>query len=139
MTNDKTIEYDEFGRQYLFSEHLQDGNGDSKNIDQGSPPIQCNKENANLISSLCQDGQHRPVLDIDFPVRLIPSTTPGHFHLYVDIPMTWEKQCTLMLAMENAGILQFGYRKYSESRGMSLVRPPWVKKPEKLDKTTTTE
>ena len=74
---------------------------------------------------------HRPVLDIDYPVRLVESTTKGHFHLYIDVPMTWQKQCDLMLAMEHAGILQYGYRKWSEQRGQSFVRPPWIRKPEK--------
>lgn len=123
-------EFDEFGRGYYFSESL-DLKGNSDKLDHGDIPEPCSKEEANLIGSACRDGKHRPVLDIDFPVRLVPSTTAGHFHLYVDVPMTWEKQCILMAAMEKAGIVQKGYRKWSVERGMSFVRPPWVKKPEK--------
>ena len=36
-------------------------------------------------------GMHRPILDIDLPAALIPSSTPGHYHLYIDKPMEWDR------------------------------------------------
>lgn len=120
--------HDEFGRAFYFSEHL-DGGGNSEEIDQGDEPQPCTRDKANLLSSKCRDNSHMPVLDIDFPVRLIESSTKGHFHLYIDVKMTWTQQCVLMAAMENAGIMQPGFRHFSERRGMSFCRPEWVKKP----------
>jgi len=86
------------------------------------------KENANLISSECADGLHRPVLDFDFPVRYVASTTPGHGHLYIDRPMTWERYEKLLQTMEECGLLEPGYVTASIERKATFVRPEWVKK-----------
>ena len=50
-------------------------------------------DQANVVSSL-QSGtepgsraQHYPVLDLDLPAVLVPSSTPGHSHLYIDLPI----------------------------------------------------
>lgn len=72
--------------------------------------------------------QHRPVLDIDLPAQLIPSSTPGHFHLYIDKPMSWATYVCLLRALEEAGIIEPGYTRASERRGYSAVRMPWVRK-----------
>ena len=50
-----------------------------------------NVQHAHMVTSLDPDTmQHRPILDLDFPAALVPSTTPGHFHLYLDKPMAEE-------------------------------------------------
>ena len=71
---------------------------------------------------------HRPMLDLDFPATLIPSTTEGHFHLYLDKPMTWRKYKRLLRALGEAGIIEHGYMQASLERGYSSLRLPWVKK-----------
>lgn len=71
---------------------------------------------------------HRPVLDIDFPVHVIPSTTPGHYHLYLDIPMSWETYSELLIALAKAGVIEHGYESASKRRGFTAVRVPWVEK-----------
>lgn len=71
---------------------------------------------------------HRPILDIDFPAALIPSTTPGHFHLYLDKPMGWSKYSALLGALATAGIVEQGYAGASLEREYTSVRLPWVKK-----------
>lgn len=121
---------DEFGRRYHFAEKL-DQAGDSKELDHGCNPVICDAGNANLLGSMRDDGMHCPVIDIDIPCRYVPSTTPGHGHLYIDHPMTWKSFKAIMRAMENAGVVQSGYRKYSEQRGQAFVRPQWVKKPKR--------
>lgn len=123
------IETDEHGRIFYKSESL-DEFGNSDEIDHGDDPQPCTKDEANIVSSRTINGKHKPVIDIDFPVRLIESSTPGHFHLYIDVEMTWKQQVKLMDAMEEAGIVQKGFNKFSQLRGMSFVRPPWVKKKE---------
>lgn len=123
-------EYDEFGRQYRYQESL-DTKGDSGTFDEDDNrwAESSSKEDANLISSYCKDGMHRPVLDFDVPARLIPSSTPGHSHLYIDKPMTWEQYEHLLIVMVDAGILEPGYVGASINHSASHVRPPWVKKP----------
>ena len=71
---------------------------------------------------------HRPVLDLDFPAQLIPSSTPGHFHLYLDVKIPWRKYMKMLKAMEKAGVLEPGYVRAAHDRGFSGVRLPWIKK-----------
>lgn len=88
-------------------------------------------DDAEVVSSLDLDAYlHRPVLDIDFPAALIPSSTPGHHHLYIDKPMTLKQYENLIWALVDAGIIESGYASASTERGYTSVRLPWVKKPE---------
>lgn len=73
---------------------------------------------------------HRPVLDIDFPAQLIPSSTPGHFHLYLDREIEHKKYLRLLDALVECGLIEEGYCNASQDRGYTAVRLPWVKKPE---------
>lgn len=82
------------------------------------------RDKAILIGSLCEDGRHAPVLDIDFSAQLIPSTMPGHFHLYLDKKMSWEKYKELLAALYEAGIIQRGFYEMSLARGKSMVLLP---------------
>lgn len=74
------------------------------------------------------ENVHRPVLDIDFPVKLVPSSTEGHFHLYLDKEMPWSTYKNLLNALAAAGIIEKGYAAASIARGYSTVRLPWEKK-----------
>jgi hypothetical protein len=71
---------------------------------------------------------HRPVLDIDFPVAVIPSTTPGHGHLYIDKLLTWREYEKLLNVLAEVGIIERGYADASIEREHTAVRLPWVKK-----------
>lgn len=73
-------------------------------------------------------GTHAPVLDIDMPAYLIPSSTPGHSHLYIDHPMSWRAYKQLLKALAKAGILEKGYVKASIRRKHTAVRVPWRQK-----------
>lgn len=92
---------------------------------------QAEKEEPNLYTSrvLNSDGTvnpelHAPVLDFDYPIKLIPSRTPGHFHLYIDKHVPWEKYKNLLKAMAEAGIIEGGYADASIRAGFSAVRIP---------------
>lgn len=74
---------------------------------------------------------HRPILDIDFAAELIPSTTDGHFHLYLDRPMTWKQYKRLLNVMAEVGVIEHGYAQASIERGYSSTRLPWIKKESK--------
>lgn len=74
--------------------------------------------------------RHKVVLDIDVPAKLVPSSTPGHSHLYIDAEMSWEHYSAILIALGAAGVLEEGYVKASLSRKHTAVRLPWVKKPD---------
>jgi hypothetical protein len=71
---------------------------------------------------------HRPVLDLDLPAQLIPSSTPGHFHLYLDREVEHEPYMRLLDALADCGLIEDGYRNASRDRGYTAVRLPWVTK-----------
>jgi hypothetical protein len=122
--------YDEVGRAYYNAPHM-DLKGKSSGEDgheDGEVRNPATKETANLISSLCQDGQHRPVMDFDIPARYVASTTPGHGHLYIDKPLSWDQYQKVLNVLGEVGILEAGYVGAAIRRGASFVRPEWVKK-----------
>jgi len=73
-------------------------------------------------------GWHCPVLDLDVRHHLIPSSTDGHAHLYLEVPMTWRRYKRFLKICEFVGILEKGYVKSSIKRRYSAVRVPWLKK-----------
>lgn len=86
-------------------------------------------EDANLVSSMWRGSDHHMVvLDIDIPAALIPSSTPGHSHLYIKSAMPWDVYTRLLDALADAGILETGYVAASKKRGFTGVRVPWVTK-----------
>lgn len=88
-----------------------------------------NIQAANIITSeVVGSEMHRPVLDIDMPVKLIPSSTEGHFHLLIDKEVSWDDYMRLLWVMADIGIVEEGYASASQERGYTAVRLPWVKK-----------
>jgi hypothetical protein len=114
---------------------------DAKNIARRPAP----EAEANLISSLCDDGQHMPVLDVDNmsekqgldkltghgfrldEMRTVASSTPGHFHVYIDRPMPWEEYESLLMAI-SLDVIEPGYARASLERKATFVRKPEVRK-----------
>jgi hypothetical protein len=83
---------------------------------------------ANLISSLREDGSHAVTLDLDHHAELIPSSTEGHYHLYIDVPMEWWRYKLLLRVLAFCGVIEKGYAKASINKGGSFLRLPWIKK-----------
>lgn len=85
---------------------------------------------ANVITSMVAEDvtKHKFVVDVDFPVTVIESSTPGHSHLYIDFTMEKDVYFELLAAMVKAGLVEEGYVGASESRGFTSLRLPWVKK-----------
>lgn len=71
---------------------------------------------------------HSLVLDIDVPARLVPSSTPGHSHLFVDVATSWEAVRGVLDALVAAGVIEPGYRNACVERGHTAVRLPWRRK-----------
>lgn len=96
------------------------------------PAVVAHIDEANLIASRVQGDPygdtHKVVIDLDMPAQLIPSSTPGHFHLLIDAAMPWSAYLDLLRAMMRCGLLEPGYVSASEERGYTAVRLPWVRK-----------
>lgn len=84
-----------------------------------------NMDDANLVASKTTDGKHAPVIDLDFPCRLIRSRSDGNYHLYLDRETTWWRFRLVLWAMKVAGFVQPGYYRASVRRGMTFVRWNW--------------
>jgi hypothetical protein len=84
---------------------------------------------ANAISSeIVGSSLHAPVLDIDFEARLVPSSTPGHYHLYLDRAVAWPAYEKVLRALAEAGLQEEGYVSASIDRRATFVRKPGVVK-----------
>lgn len=75
------------------------------------------------------DPVHALLIDLDIPAWLVPSSTPGHSHLYVDVAIQQSAYFRLLDALADAGVIQRGYADSSKARGGTALRLPWIKKP----------
>lgn len=91
-------------------------------------------EHADVINSLVAMPPgfpiryHKVLLDIDISAKLIPSSTEGHSHLYIDQMIEEETYFKLLDLLADCGIIQSGYAGASKARGHTSLRLPWVKK-----------
>ena len=88
---------------------------------------------AQYVGSLIIDDPNHPIhhtvmLDLDYPVTLVESTSTGHYHLYIDKPVPWPQYKRLLTALWKAGLIETGYYKQARELGQTFLRPPWVKK-----------
>lgn len=100
---------------------------------------------ANVVSSLLKPNEveeflgfdqqrHVLALDIDVPAHLVQSSTPGHSHLYIEVPdgIPHHRYMALLSALADAKIIEDGYARISIKRGRTDLRLPWVRKGDKL-------
>jgi hypothetical protein len=83
---------------------------------------------ANLVSSRLVTGKHAPALDLDIPHEYVPSSTPGHGHLYINVELPWWKYRVLLWALKLCGIIEKGFYNSSVKRKQSMLRLPGTKK-----------
>lgn len=72
--------------------------------------------------------RHVVAIDIDHQAWLIPSSTEGHSHLYIDHAMPEDLYFDLLNVLARCGIIEHGYAEVSKKRGHSDLRLPWVSK-----------
>lgn len=127
----RTFRKAKFASDYWGSAHIKDpvvelseANVVCSDIDGTVTHHQCQIHNCPLNIA----AVHKPVLDIDVPVMLIPSSTEGHSHLYIDKSVSWDAYCKLLDALVECGIVERGYVQAAKNRGFTSVRLPWVKK-----------
>lgn len=75
-----------------------------------------------------EERLHAPALDLDFPCVLVPSSTKGHFHLYLNKPVPWSAYLKVLDAMVEAGLVEEGYVNAARRRGATHLRLPHIKK-----------
>lgn len=85
-------------------------------------------DNPNLVSSLTTKGKQMPIIDLDFPHHIVKSTTDGHHHLYIDVPMSKWRWLVLMFGLYVSGVVELGYFVWSLRRGANFVRIDGVRK-----------
>ena len=90
-------------------------------------------DGANCVSSRLADDlfggpKHAVILDLDIPAYLVPSSTPGHSHLYIDRVLLEKDYYELLDALAKAGVVEPGYVTASKRKGGTHLRLPWVKK-----------
>jgi hypothetical protein len=72
---------------------------------------------------------HKVVIDLDLDAKLVPSSTPGHHHLFINKPMRWDQLVRLLCVLAEVGILEPGYVSACIAQGHTSVRLPHVRKP----------
>lgn len=93
---------DDYGRTYPTETLVADPDGD-------------------LVTSRLADEVHLPLIDLDLPVALTPSKTPGHSHLVIDCPMTWRRYKRLLRALVRAGLVEKSWYRLVRSRRQALL------------------
>jgi hypothetical protein len=122
------------GQALARTDFSNSANGDYGNDHEGVADL----ADANLITSIVDAGplshlgrdcaDHKVVIDVDLPVTMIESSTPGHCHLFIDKAMDWPTYLALLEALAAAGIIEPGYLNAARRRGHTAVRLPWVRK-----------
>jgi hypothetical protein len=93
-------------------------------------------EQANVISSQWhtdpwnnEDNDiHKVFLDLDCEHWYVPSSTPGHGHLYINVNMRRKDLDWLMGQLYRFGIVSSGWKGQLENRQANTFRLPWIKK-----------
>ncbi len=88
-----------------------------------TPPTDANPETEHVLA-----------LDIDLPMRVVPSTHPGRGHLWINKLMPWDDVLKVLAVLVEVGVVSESYRQHSVSRGYTCLRPAFVdKKPWSTD------
>lgn len=83
---------------------------------------------ANLISSKKANGKHVLFLDLDQNNKVVPSSTHGHTHIYVDTDLDLAALKEIVDVLAKHGIVQEGIKRQLDEYGFLTLRPPGVVK-----------
>lgn len=92
-----------------------------------------NWEEADAISSAYRDdthlkGRHALLLDLDVEHVYVPSSTPYHGHLILNVELDKADMLEVLEVLRKHNILQPGYVSAARARGAAWLRTPWTKK-----------
>lgn len=120
--------FDQHGRHLAYSPTLtkvKHGNDDSGKKASPFHLVMDPDDEPNLVTSKTRWGTHRPILDLDFACRLIPSQTPGKFHLYMDgIEVSEDDWRNVLDALADANIIQRKWADNINTNGAVALRLP---------------
>lgn len=97
-----------------------------EDFDVSRPPV-ATRDEANIVSSHVPGtdrARHKILLDLDHPAWLIPSSTEGNHHLYVDVTCDWDDYLEFLQAAAKIGLVEAGYVAASCERGYTSLRLP---------------
>lgn len=69
-----------------------------------------------------------PLLELAVPVRVVPSSSSGHFHVYLDVQMPWRDYRRLCRRLMKAGVIGRNFLNLTEQWGMSMLFRPGLTK-----------
>ena len=73
-------------------------------------------------------ADHGVVVVLTQPAFLVPSSTAGHFHLYLNKALSWADYRKLLKALRRCDVIEDGFYRLSLQRGQTFLRPPGVLK-----------
>jgi hypothetical protein len=85
-------------------------------------PMVSSKTNSQRSGFSGNPAIHYPMFDIDAPAALVPSSTEGHFHLYLSTPTTWRRYKKAMKAMAKAGMIDYEWWELAKRRKQAVLR-----------------
>lgn len=125
MTSPSEVE----GRQLYYSAEVDEPDAGECRTYKMPDLVLDDSDKANLVSSKVDGVWHMPVIDIDkIPVKVVPSTTEGNCHLYIDKKMTWRQYKNLLQSLYECGIIEGGYYSAALAESMTFVHKPGHKK-----------
>lgn len=62
------------------------------------------------------------------PHTYVTSSTPGHGHLYLDVPMTWRRYRGLLEVLNRVGVVEDGFHDVAMQHRATNLFLPWVRK-----------
>ena len=112
------------GRRMFYQPHMDELKDSHEEFSAMVVEPEVRTDDVNIIGSEVFEGIHAPAIDIDSFVSVVPSRTPGHFHLFFDKMLTTEQYETLLAAMLEVGLVEEGYFNSFKKRGQTFVRIP---------------
>jgi hypothetical protein len=104
--------------------------GSSNNAESNPDMVEVNNlSDAHIVTNKVNEDSYVAAFDIDMPVYVVDSSTPGHHHLVFDVYLTKDKYDKLLRVMVEVGLVEPGILEAQWlRRGYTSFRPPWVNK-----------
>ena len=81
------------------------------------------EQDANVLSSHVPGTKlHAPIIDLDYPHEYVKSTTTGHGHLYLNVPISRWRLAILLWGLRVGRVIESGNFWWSLRRGGTFVR-----------------
>lgn len=119
-----------YNRKKFFSQRMDDFDKGRVNPDQTDPYsvdeyVEGNNSMKwNVVSSRLDinSDYHAPVLDFDFPVAVVKSKTPGHFHVYFETALTKQAYRDILETFYRHGLIGLGNLNQFNKTGATYLR-----------------